>query len=279
MKISMTQDLEQKTRTIMMHRWVSQLSILIAIAIAASLTIRFQMNQLTQIEQRRQQTQSKGIYQREEQQIKEALNLLAKLPGLNFDNLIANWAFLNFLQFFGDDQARKNTGYGIAPSFFDLIVEKDPNFLDIYPYLSASVTLYAGQPQQTVALLEKGAKKTPSSRHPQAYFLWQSKGTDELLFLGRNQDAQRSYQIAAHWAEKSTDSTLHSIAQSSRQTAQFLSKNPDSKRARVGAWFGVLTGAINDTSRQIAVKQIEALGGKVSLMPNGAYQVYLPSSD
>jgi hypothetical protein len=269
----------QLTQITKRMKLINQLPVFLLITITASISIYLQHNQFKEIEAHKRKKLSKLIYKHEENQTKESLKLLAKLPTFDFDNLIGDWTYLNFLQYFGDDDARKNLGYGIASNFFDIIVAKDPNFLDMYPYLSASITLYAGEPQKTVSLLEKGAQEIPPSKHPQAYFLWQSKGTDELLFLGKNRAAQQSYQMAARWAEQSTDPTLHSIAQSSYRTAQFLASNPDSRRARVGAWFGILTSAINDTSRQLAIKKIESLGGKVSRMQNGAFQVYLPRTD
>ena len=36
-----------------------------------------------------------------------SLKLLTRLPSLGFDNLMANWTFLRFLQYFGDDEVRQ----------------------------------------------------------------------------------------------------------------------------------------------------------------------------
>ena len=40
--------------------------------------------------------------------------MLKNLPSFGFDNLIADWTFLKFLQYFGDDEARDVTGYDLA---------------------------------------------------------------------------------------------------------------------------------------------------------------------
>jgi hypothetical protein len=74
------------------------------------------------------------------------------------------------------------------------------------------------------------------------------------------------------------DFPRQAIAARSRQTAQFLATNPDSRRARVGAWYNILTNAIDDRTRQFAAKQIQALGGTI-IQKNGAFQVKLPHSD
>jgi hypothetical protein len=240
--------------------------------------VRLQLNRMSQLESKANQERSKAEALHEEQQTQASLQVLSKMPTFGFNNLVANWSFLNFLQYFGDDQARPKTGYRITPSFFQVIVDRDPRFLAMYPYLSASVTLYGGQPQQTVRLLQQGINAIPPAMQSEAYFLWQAKATDELLFLGRTQDARRSYEMAASWASQSKDPQMQAIAARSRQTAQFLATNPDSRRARVGSWYNILTNAIDEPTRQFAAKQIKALGGTI-IQKNGAFQVKLPQSD
>jgi hypothetical protein len=246
--------------------------------ISYGIIVHLQVGRLSKLDRKANQPLTKAEYLREAQQAQASLKLLAKLPSFGFDNLVADWSFLNFLQYFGDDQARPKTGYRITPDFFQVIVDRDPRFLAMYPYLSASVSLYGGQPQQTVRLLQQGINAIPPAMQPEAYFLWQAKATDELLFLGRTQDAQRSYEMAASWASQSRDPQMVAIAARSRETAQFLATNPDSRRARVGSWYNILTNAIDDRTRQFAAKQIQALGGTI-IQKNGAFQVKLPRSD
>jgi hypothetical protein len=238
-----------------------------------------QLNRLSQLESKASQVRSKTEYLREEKQTQASLQLLSKLPTFGFDNLVSDWSFLNFLQYFGDDQARPQTKYRITPDFFRVIVDRDPRFLAIYPYLSASVSLYGGQPAQSVRLLQQGIKSIPPSMQAEAYFLWHAKATDELLYLDRTQDARRSYEMAASWASQSNDPQMQDISQRSRQTALFLSSNPDSRRARVGAWYGILSNDLIDApNRQYAANQIKALGGEI-IHHNGAFQVKLPKLD
>jgi hypothetical protein len=252
----------------------STLIFLISYGVVAHL----QVSRLSQLNRKANQPLTKAAYVREEQQTQTSLKLLAKLPTFGFDNLAADWSFLNFLQYFGDDQARPKTGYRITPDFFQVIVDRDPRFLVMYPYLSASVSLYGGQPQQTVRLLQQGINAIPPAMQPESYFLWQAKATDELLFLGRTQDARHSYEMAASWASQSSDDRMQAIAARSLETAQFLATNPDSRSARVSSWYNILTNAIDDRTRQFAAKQIQALGGTI-IQKNGAFQVKLPHSD
>ncbi|HEY9825578.1 MAG TPA: hypothetical protein V6D19_09030 [Stenomitos sp.] len=261
-----------------MPSWTKILAPALTIVLSYGAIVQLQLQRLKQIESKGNQDRSKTEYVLEATQTKASLDLLAKMPDFGFRNLVADWSFLNFLQYFGDDKARAKTGYRVTPNFFQVIVSRDPLFLEVYPYLSASVTLYAGQPQQTVQLLQQAINKVPASKQTDAYFLWQSKGTDELLFLGRTKDAQHSYEMASAWASKSSDPVLQGIAQRSQQTARFIASNPNSKRARVGAWFTILSNAVDDSTRQFAVRQIQSLGGTVKI-DNGLLQVKLPKID
>ncbi|WP_404787619.1 hypothetical protein [Altericista sp. CCNU0014] len=255
------------------------LFVTVAIVLLSYGTIaHLQLSRLSEIDRKADRPLTKAEYLREEQQTQASLKLLAKLPTFGFDNLIANWSFLNFLQYFGDDQARPKTGYRITPDFFQVVVDRDPRFLAMYPYLSASVSLYGGKPQETVRLLQQGINAIPPAMQSEAYFLWQAKATDELLFLGKTQDARRSYEMAASWASQSKDPQMQAIAARSLQTAQFLATNPDSRRARVGSWYNILTNAIDQPTREFAAKQIQALGGEI-VNRNGAFQVKLPQTD
>src|SRR4028118_1584291 len=54
------------------------------------------------------------------------LNLLKKLPSFGFDNLVADWTLINFIQYFGDDLARAKTSYSLSPEYFEIILARDP---------------------------------------------------------------------------------------------------------------------------------------------------------
>ncbi|MEP0812045.1 hypothetical protein [Trichocoleus sp. ST-U2] len=207
------------------------------------------------------------------------LNLLQKTPSFGFDNILGDWVMLGFLSYFGDDSAREQTGYSLSPEYFEIIVERDPRFLEMYLFLSTSISMYVGLPEQSVALMEKGLKSLSPKAPLKFYFIWRYKGTDELLFLGDAQAARKSFEKAAEWAIAYSDPESQNVAALSRQTAQFLARNPNSKFAQVGAWTMVLQNAVDDRTRRIAISRIEALGGKVVITPEGGVQVQLPEQD
>jgi hypothetical protein len=206
-------------------------------------------------------------------QERASLKLLRKLPSFGFNNLIADWSFLRFLQYFGDSPARKDTGYGLSPDYFEIIVERDPQFIKSYNFLSTSVSIYAGQPEKSIALISDGLKSLLPQKFPEAHYIWIYKGNDQLLFLGDIQGAKQSYTMAANWATMHPDPQSQTLAHSARQTVDFLSQNPNSRNARVNAWLIVLVSTFDQQTRQKAINNIRALGGDVSFSASGVVTV------
>lgn len=224
-------------------------------------------------------TASVADIERETDAEKLRLNLLRKFPSFGFDNMVANWTFLNFAQYFGDDTARTKTGYALSPEYFEVILNHDPYFLDAYRFLSSSTTLYAGMPERTVALMEQHLKFLSPKAPTNSYYIWRYKGTDELLFLGNAQAAKQSFETAGEWASSYSDNESKNVAMFSRETAQFLATNPESKSAQIGAWTVILNNAFDNRVRQIAISRIRALGGQVSITPQGQVNVQLPKQE
>ncbi len=226
-----------------------------------------------------QKTDSQETLAREIQSEKLRLNLLRQLPTFGFDNLTADSIFLNFLQYFGDDEARKETGYSLSPEYFEVILARDPHFLEAYLFLSTSTSIYAAMPERSVALMEKGLKSLSPTVPPKSYYVWRYKGIDELLFLGNAESAKQSFEMAAQWASFYSDDESKQIEAISRRTAEFISSNPKSKSAQIASWTMILNNRVDNRTREIAIKRIEALGGKVFITPQGVVQVRPPKED
>lgn len=215
------------------------------------------------LEEAMQQTQATAL----------RLELLQQMPRVGFYNMWANWVLLDFIQYFGDFAARELTGYSLSPTFFEAIIDSDPRFFGAYLYLTNTVSIYAGQPQESIRLMEKGLASMSPQSPPRSYFVWRYKGIDEMLFLGDNQAAQESFRIAADWAEQSPDEDAELTARLSQQTADFLATDPNSKPALISGWMSVLGRAIDDNVRQRAIDEIEGLGGEVLRAETGQVTV------
>jgi hypothetical protein len=205
--------------------------------------------------------------------------LLKKVPSFGFDNLVANMMLIDFLQYFGEENFRNHNGYGLGLEYFDLILEKDPRFYFAYFFLSITGNIYSGQPERSVAIMDKGFKSIDLRVPEGSYYLWRLKGTDELLFLGNGKAAQKSMQTAADWAVKIDDEESRKVAAVSQKTANFLAKNPNSKQAQFAAWMMVIDNAVDIKAKKIAVRKIQELGGNVEIDSKGELHVTPPPKD
>ena len=200
---------------------------------------------------------------------KDELVLSGQLPRFGFKNIRADLSFISFLQYFGNDELRKQNGYGLSPDFFESVIENDPYYTDFYVFLTNSVSLNAAQPERSAELMNKGLASLEEHRLDNSFYVWRYKGVDELLFLDDANSARHSFEKAAEWASESSLPEGKLIASISQQTADFIGENPDSKAAQIGAWSSVLSTAIDDDTRNRAVESIRALGGDVVIGEDG----------
>ncbi|WP_308254636.1 hypothetical protein [Geminocystis sp. GBBB08] len=218
-------------------------------------------------------------YSLEEEKLRTALAIQKKMPTLGYGNLLADWQYLQFIQYFGDTQARDKTDYSAVTDYFELISKYDPYFVDAYFMLSTANSIYAAQPQKTVSLLNQVLSNLSPKINRDAFLLWMYKGVDEILFLGDIEEAKKSYNQSSKWALARGDEAGKLVAQRNLDTVKFLEENPDSKKAQVGAWGTVLSTVFDDKTRQMAIDKIKSLGGEVVISKNGEVQIKLPEDD
>ncbi len=244
---------------------------------AFAVAVYLQIPQLASIKDRGKSL-SKEVLQREEARSAARLALAKNLPTFGYRNLVADWYFIDFIQYFGDE-LRQKAGYGSAMEYFDAILDRDPRFLYGYFYLSSTGSLYAGAPERSVSIMNRGLKSLSPQVPYRGYFIWRLKATDELLFLGRVADARNSMLTAAEWARQSTDPQGQNVAKLSQKTAAYLARNPNSKQAQFDAWNMVIGAAVDDVAIKRAIAGIKALGGNVTVTPTGELKVTAPPKD
>lgn len=248
----------------------------IALALAALIGIGvLQRPQLQTLKDRELRTEAE--IRQENETIANQLSILKRSPAFGYDNLMADWAFLSFIQYFGDDDARQKTGFALSPEFFEIIVQRDPFFIDPYFFLSTSASIYAGVPERSVALMDQGLSQMTPTMPADSFYLWRQKAVDEILFLGEPARAEQSFRTAAEWARESGISGSEDVAVMSEQTAAFLANDPDSTKAQIGAWLMVLSSSPDERVRQTAVARIESLGGQIVQDESGRISVQLPT--
>ena len=171
------------------------------------------------------------------------------VPTFGFKNIRADLTYLQFVQYLGNETARKQTGYTLVPSYFETVVQYDPNFTQANLSLSVANSMYAGQPEKTVMIMEK-ILASSSPDLDDSYLIWFAKGLDELLFLGDNQAALNSYKNSAKSAINQDNNNLHQITKINQRKIDFLATNPDTTAAQITAWKTVLPHVIDPHNHQ-----------------------------
>lgn len=258
------------------ERWIS-LGLAATVALGMGAIALLQLPKLRSLQARNQNTPTAEL-QRSLDAERVRLSLLQKLPSLGYGNVISDWTFLQFLQYFGDEPARERTDYTLSPDYFEVAIAQNPRFLQAYTFLSTSSSIYAGLPERSVEITSRGLDRL-SPDIPRSYYVWRTKAIDQLLFLGDAKGAQKSFEMAAEWAEQSNEPNSQNVAEFSHQTAQFLANNPKSNYAQFSAWVMVLSSAPDERTRKTAADRIRLLGGKVEANPDGTFNLVPPPRD
>jgi hypothetical protein len=176
-----------------------------------------------------------------EDQRQEALrlSLVRRSPSFGFDNLMADWAFLNLIQYDGDSATRKAIGYDLAPKYFDLMTRLDPRFVDSYVFLSGIMSYQMGKPDEAIALMDRGTTALTPKDHPKAFLVWRLKGLDQLLMVNDLQGSQFSYDQAGDWALASSDADTRQVGPIFKQTAEFIRTDPNNKQMLLWSWSSI----------------------------------------
>lgn len=214
-------------------------------------------------------------YKQQEQAEKVNINALKKMPAFGFDNLLADWSFIQFLNYFGDE-AREKTGYSLSPDYYESIVNHDPRFVRAYFLLAPATSIFAGEPERGVKAISKGLKSITPDLSSEGYYLWVYKAIDEMMFLNDIEAAKESYKTASAWAEQSDHPNAKNSAANTKQTAQFLEDDPDSLVAQIGAWTMVLNSTNDTKTQNKALEKIEELGGEITVSPDGNVKIRVP---
>jgi hypothetical protein len=207
------------------------------------------------------------------------LAIAKKAPQFGFRNMVSNVTYMDFMQYFGDQDARNINGYGLGFDYFENILHKDPKFFMAYYFLSGTGSGYLGDPKRTINLMDEGFKSITPQAPATSYYLWKLKSTDELLFLGDVSASKKSLETTINWANQVGDEEAQRVANTSQELVAYLAKNPYSKQARFAAWASVFENAVDLPVKKAAAAKIRELGGKVELDAQGKLKITPPATD
>lgn len=245
----------------------------LALSACISSIIWLQKNSLQNIEIAR----DKNTYQKEQEQFTNVAKLHKQIPSFGFNNLLADLTFFKFVQYFGDGEARRVTGYSTVTEYFEDIVNRDPNFIQSHLVFSAANSLFVGRPDKTVDLINQTLKTVNPQAPNYPFLLWTYKAADEILFLGDLKAARHSYEMAAQWARQRNDDLGNEMAKRYDKSANFLASDPDPTQAQFGAWMSILSGSQDRKTQDRILNKLKGLGAEITVDSNGKLQIKPPS--
>ena len=256
-----------------MSNYTNKLAINLLTVIAAITAIIFLQQQALN-KQTNSLTDENYIQQEKQQKVQASLQ--KNIPSFGFGNLISDFAYLQFLQYFGDAEARETTGYSVVTDYFEAVVKHDPHFVQAYFAISPANSLFAARPEKTVELIERGLQVITPHHPGYPFYLWTYKATDEILFLGDLKAAKHSYETAAEWARAREDDLGNEVAENFERTANFLASNPDPTESQIGAWMIALSSTEDVKTQNYILDKLKNLGAEITIDPNGKVNVKPP---
>jgi hypothetical protein len=253
------------------------------VLLALTTIVYIQLPRLDNIKNQQQQA-SKAQLQQETVEIKQQLSMLKYIPSFGYDNLVADWKYIDLVQYMGDDN-RTKVGFEALMDYFDAVLDRDPRFLNAYLMMGGTASIFAGEPKRAVEIANKHLPLLSPKNPDRAYYIWRMKGVEELLFLGRTDDAKKSMLMTAEWTKAYAGDKIESSSEAmnvgkvSAKAAADIDRNPDSRQAKFQAWNMVIDNAVDDRAIQRAVAEIKALGGKVRVNAEGKVEILPPPED
>jgi hypothetical protein len=204
-------------------------------------------------------------YLEQEQEQARLVDWQKQTSHLGFDNLKADWTYLDFVQYFGDANARETIGYKLVPEYFETITKIDPRFTTAYLNLAIANSMYAGYPEKTIALM-KEVLESVDPKSAEASLLWTSKGLDELLFMGNKEAAIKSYKMAAKWQSVTNTKRPDGLTIQDLELALKDTDEIDLKQAQIIAWSSVLVYVRELPRQREILEKISSLQAELSVL-------------
>lgn len=136
-------------------------------------------------------------------------NILITLPTniiknitLGFDNMIADIAWLQFVQYYGENSRLKNTGktiydFSYTYKYIEVVTTLDPNFSYAYWFGSFAIADEMERPDLAIKILKLGIKNNPDN-----WWLPYTAGIMELMYNNSFVNATKYIDLAARLQPK-----------------------------------------------------------------------------
>jgi hypothetical protein len=205
----------------------------------------------------------------------QSLGIATALGPLGFGNLGASWLWLDFIQYFGHED-RSVTGYRLAYPYLDTITNLDPLFFRAYRYSSSVLAFTAGEPENALAVLQKGTQIITPDIDPRAYQLHFDQAGVYFLLLGDSQRGRDSYYTTADWYEAVPEHEGN--GDTWRALGDRLVNSPNSRRVRFDVWMSLYRTTPDPDTQERILRELAQLG-TVRRTETGELEILPPDDD
>lgn len=193
------------------------------------------------------------------------------MPSFGGQNLLADFLWLRFVQYFGDTEVREKTGYGLNFEYLQAITDRNPQFENAYLIANLAVAAKMGRTDLAEQLLLKGIQHDPDS-----YYLWQYRGFLHFMYTGDVKKAAYSFRQNAGLAVAQEGNAKQHWGNYWLLMAKSLETFPPTPWLRRSVWQEIYFDNANKETQAHALKQLKTLG--VILKPDGKLYELYPAS-
>jgi tetratricopeptide (TPR) repeat protein len=188
------------------------------------------------------------------------------LPSFGFRNIIADFYWLQFLQYYGDNKARSRSGYRFSYDYLKAITDRDPHFDTAYLFVNLAVTYQMGRPDLSEKLFLKGIASNPNS-----YQIWQARGFLHFLYTGDLKKAAYAFRRNAGLAVAQEGNAKQRWANYWIGIAKAIEvPDIDTRYTRRKIWEEIYANTSDKQVKKMALVHLKPLGAVA--LPDGSLQ-------
>jgi hypothetical protein len=195
-----------------------------------------------------------------------------KMVSLGYDQILADIYWLNFIQYFGDTNARLVDHYDRCYDYLSLISALDPHFIQAYWFAAFAVGTEQKRPDLAEKIISRGL-----SNNQDNWYLPYIAGVNEFINSKDDKKAAKYYKMAAKfpgsppWLSRQAqilDTNLPRIFKEIRTWATVYESNPDglvkstARTKLIDLWRFVYRHTPDKHSKEEVIKQLGKLDAK-----------------
>lgn len=184
-----------------------------------------------------------------------SLDALGKLPNFGNRNLVADFLWLRFAQYFGDSQSRSKSGYGLDYKYLEAITDRNPQFENAYRVANMAVAYKMGRADLADALLVKGI-----NANPKAFLIWQTRGFLHFLYTGDIAKAVYCFRRSAGLAVAVGGNSQQHWGNYWFAMSRYLEVSKSNTWTRRQIWGEVYASSDDASTKALALSQLGKLG-------------------